>query len=753
MNTQSPLLVKNRNISASLLLALFSTSVIADTNISELHTITVSGSAIEDRFESNLHDPSSSTLIKGEQIDEQHATNIIEILRGIPGVTADLAGEGDGIKIKLRGVENQRYMGEKPGVAIVIDGVPVFERTGKVNIDLDNIESIRVIKGGASYLYGEDALAGAVIITTKRGARHEGVSVEYDRGSFGYQRKYIKGGFANDHFGGHLQYAQRETDGYYALSNRDTKTLSGNLQWFINNHSDLTFGFERSDRYRDREGNVTGVTRAKEDPKGEIAGRGRTRHFDVELGRYNLTYSNDFSNTGNLMAIAYQYDDKTDYWSAPVRFDAAGLPVNDTQVDAYEQIVNYLQQQRGIKLELRESFGRWGVMGGAEVKRNTFDEISRAKQDYSNRPGPTRTITRQGTISSTSYREETTKAAYTEAKFGLTERTDLTLNYRIDQIELNDRNRLTNVTRDKAFDVQSWRIGADHQLHDNHSVYGGISTGFRVPTLSELSTNAQLKPEHSYNYEIGLRSTANLFGWQTQFNSSVFYLERKDFITSTSGQYVSSTAPNATYHDNIGNTVSQGLELALQTEIQHQLSFDFAYTFLNNYYTKYDDFYLALGNARGTRVNSLAALTDPNTQVFFQHYNNKGNQLPRTPNHQANFRTHWQPNQAWRLTTEIDYRGESYADEINQEKLPTRTLVNLTLAYNTQIKLFGGKRSKFSAFIKVDNLLNDQFFAIARGFQDSTDQNGNYNGIYNAEDLSIIVDPGRVFSAGIGIKF
>ena len=106
----------------------------------------------------------------------------------IPGVTADLSS-GDAIKIKLRGIENQRYMGEKPGVAIVIDGVPVFERTGKVNIDLDNIESIRVIKGGASYLFGDDGLSGAVIITTKRGAKYAGYTLGAEAGSFGFTKQ------------------------------------------------------------------------------------------------------------------------------------------------------------------------------------------------------------------------------------------------------------------------------------------------------------------------------------------------------------------------------------------------------------------------------------------------------------------------------------------------------------------------------------------------------------------------------------
>ena len=104
-------------------------------------------------------------MISGEKVDRAHTENIQQMLQSIPGVTTDLQS-GDSLKIHIRGIENQVYMGEKPGVAVVIDGVPVFERTGRVNIDMDNIESIKVIKGGASYLFGDDALSGAVIITT-----------------------------------------------------------------------------------------------------------------------------------------------------------------------------------------------------------------------------------------------------------------------------------------------------------------------------------------------------------------------------------------------------------------------------------------------------------------------------------------------------------------------------------------------------------------------------------------------------------
>ncbi|HNQ11541.1 MAG TPA: TonB-dependent receptor plug domain-containing protein, partial [Giesbergeria sp.] len=250
-----------------------------------LGPITITGSAIDDRFLSSATDPVSSITIGRKQVEEQHAKNLIEVLRNVSGITADLQGDGETVKIKLRGVENQRYMGEKPGVAIIIDGVPVYERTGKVNIDIDNIESIKVIKGGASYLYGEDALAGAVVITTKRGASQKGIKAEVDAGSFGYRRAMVRAGFALDDLTGHVQYSDRDQDGYYFLSRTYSKTLSGNLKYALTASSDLSLGFEKSERFRDREGSVTGVNEALIDPRGLKGGRGFSRNFDVDLSR------------------------------------------------------------------------------------------------------------------------------------------------------------------------------------------------------------------------------------------------------------------------------------------------------------------------------------------------------------------------------------------------------------------------------------------------------------------------------------
>ena len=282
-----------------------------------LDEIKVISSTIDDRFTSKRVEPGSVHDISGSAVDQKRPQNLIQMLQSIPGVTADLSS-GDEIKIKLRGIENQRYMGEKPGVAIVIDGVPVFERTGKVNVDLDNIESIKVIKGGASYLFGEDALAGAVIITTKRGAKHAGVTLAADAGSWGYNRQLLRAGLSGSWGTGHLQASHRASDDYYWQSPYRTDYIDGNLRLFLTDRSDLTIGFEKSDRLKDKHGSVVGALQAKVDPTAKL-GRDYTRKYEVSLDKFNVGYSNDYSDKGNVMLLAYQYKDHTFYWSAPRR--------------------------------------------------------------------------------------------------------------------------------------------------------------------------------------------------------------------------------------------------------------------------------------------------------------------------------------------------------------------------------------------------------------------------------------------------
>jgi len=741
--------------------------------VSMLPEVTVTSTTIDDRFAGKRGEPTSIHEISGKTVDEKRPENLIEVLRSIPGVTADISS-GDEIKIKLRGTENQVYMGEKPGVAIVIDGVPVFERTGKVNIDLDNIESIKIIKGGASYLFGDDGLAGAVIITTKRGAKYKGVTLAADQGSWDYNRQLVRAGFAGEWGNGHVQATHRAGDDYYWQSAYKTDNVDGNVRFFIGSTSDLTFGFEKSDRSKDKHGSVKGATQALLDPQGTI-GRDYTRMYDVNLQKLNATYSNDLTEHSNILATVYEYRDHTMFWSAPQRNSATGAQISDATPgaqDMYTNLNDYHQVQRGMKGEWRASEGSLGWLGGLDLRRNQYDNFNTAKVSYCTKTGAScvpANLVPAGTVLTDSVTDETVNALYGELKFLLAPQWTLTANGRYDHIGLDFSSGKTMdvaapFTRAKSFDVTSWRGGANYALNKETNLFGNVSTSFRAPTAEQLyngsispngktANNEDLKPEKALNLELGMREKSALFGVDTDIEAAIFQIERKDFILATNGQYSTATTTVLQKYDNIGGVRNRGFELSLKTDRKRLFTLDAAYSYIDARFTKYDNFNLSLGNPNVGGPGACNYTNAPsNTACRLALYNNTGKDVPRVPHHQLDMTFGWQPGDHLRMALEMDAKSWSWADEINQEKWAGRTLFNLSANYDIQEG--GMLGAKWSLFARVNNLLDKRYWSAARGTNDQANyRTGVYDGVYNTEDVSIIVGKPRNWTAGLTANF
>ncbi len=736
-----------------------------------LDTVVVTSTTIDDRFTGKRGEPTTVHEISGQSVDEKRPENMIEILRSIPGVTADLSS-GDEIKIKLRGIENQRYMGEKPGVAIVIDGVPVFERTGKVNIDLDNIESIKVIKSGASYLFGDDALSGAVIITTKRGAKYKGVTVSADVGAWDYNRQLVRAGFAGDWGTGHLQATHRAGDDYYWQSAYQTDNIDGNLRLYLTDTSDLTFGFEKSDRAKDKHGSVKGATQAALDPMGTV-GRDYTRKYDVNLQKLHLTYANDLTPNSNLLISGYEYQDRTAFWSAPQRYTTAGAAISDSSPGAqelYTILNNYDQTQRGVKGEWRTHAGNTGWLGGLDLRRNSYKNFNTAKVSYCSRPGGGCPVTVAGTVLTDNSTDEAVNAIYGEFKYLPAPKWTLTLNGRYDDINLDFASGRTNevatpFTRNKSLDFFSWRTGANYAATRDMDWFANISSSFRAPTTDQLYNgslsptggktvnNENLRPEQALNFELGMRAKTSLLGVATEIEAAVFQIDRKDFILATNGQYSTSTATVQQMYDNIGGVRNRGFELAFKTDRKRTYTFDAAYTYIRAKFTRYDNFIHTLGNPYVGGPGACNFTNIPsNTACLLVPYNLAGNDVPRVPRHQLNLTFGWQPDDRLRLALEADARSWSWADEINQEKWAGRTLFNFSANYD--IKEKGLLGAQWSLFAKVNNLFDKRYWSAARGTNEATNYlTGTYDGVYNSEDLSIVVGKPRSWMAGVSATF
>lgn len=711
--------------------------------VEKLEMITVESSTIDDKFNSEKKEVSTTTTIYENKIEESHSENIGNVLNKIPGVTARV-NEGDSNKIHIRGVSSEMYMGEKPGVAIVIDGVPVQERAGSVNIDADNIESIKILKGGASYLYGNDALSGAVIITTKRPKGRNGGSISFEKGSDGYRKTLVQLQGSAENFDIELKSSKKESDGYWDSSDYWAKSFNTKLRYYIDDTSDITFGFDKSTRYENDSGSITavvdGVNQILTNPKsyGEV---GYSTNYDIELDKYFLNYSKDLENDSNLMTQIYLYNDLTTNENGA--YDA--IPNNGLLRDGHLYNAYAKTSQKGIKSEYRVDGDILATMIGLDLARNTEDKNSVYKVDYRSRGK----LTPKGTVNSNTNFNENIDAIYGELKYQITPKFVSTINARYDRLKYDYSNKLTSKNWNEKFNEKSYRLGFSYSINENGLLYSSFSTGFRVPTISQLyagdmststysgtyENNPNIKTEKTHNYELGYRGKTDYL----TYDVALFQLDRKDVIGRSSGNYASTRGIDVKY-ENMSDIKSKGLELSLSSNRKKDLFFGLNYTLLDTKYKRYNEYNLIL-NEGGKVDQNLDG--DTKDDYVAGKFNLAGNTIPRVSKHTINLDANYRFLPNLLFTAELNYKSSQFADELNRIKVDGYSLINLRTKYNTKL---GSLPIEF--FAKVDNLFNKQYYLMPRVTGDRNDDN-----VYDYGDMGLSVSSGRTFYAGIKIDF
>lgn len=120
----------------------------------------------------------SVASLDAEDFTTGNVNDASELIQGrVAGLqmTTRSGNPNDNAEIRLRGISS---FGANQEPLVVVDGVIGASLD---NVDPNDIESIDVLKdASASAIYGTRGSAGVILITTKSGARQEGVSVDYD---------------------------------------------------------------------------------------------------------------------------------------------------------------------------------------------------------------------------------------------------------------------------------------------------------------------------------------------------------------------------------------------------------------------------------------------------------------------------------------------------------------------------------------------------------------------------------------------
>lgn len=166
------------------------------------------------------HSTAPITIVSGQELRSTASTNVIDAIARQPGMAQITTGSGISKPI-IRGLGYNRIITMSEGVRQ--EGQQWGDEHG-IEIDAQGVNSVEILKGPASLMYGSDAMAGVVILhsapTLPEGEMKANVSSEYqtNNGLFGYSVDFVgnQGGFVWDaRYSGKLAHAYKNKyDGY-----------------------------------------------------------------------------------------------------------------------------------------------------------------------------------------------------------------------------------------------------------------------------------------------------------------------------------------------------------------------------------------------------------------------------------------------------------------------------------------------------------------------------------------------------------
>ncbi len=169
----------------------------------------------------------------------QFQLEVQDPLRLIPGAQVTQVGQVGGTTgLNIRGASTDANK-------VLIDGVPANSIGGAVefaNIASVGIGSIELLREPNSALYGSDALAGVVNLTTPRGSTPlPYITYAGDAGNFHSYKNQVTAGTTFHQFDLYSAFARLDTDNNIANSEFHNATYAGNFGWTPNAANDLRF--------------------------------------------------------------------------------------------------------------------------------------------------------------------------------------------------------------------------------------------------------------------------------------------------------------------------------------------------------------------------------------------------------------------------------------------------------------------------------------------------------------------------------
>jgi vitamin B12 transporter len=427
---------------------------------------------------------SGKTIFKlsKEDLEKNSGKSLADLLNEVPGLQMDgnFSVPGTNVSYYVRGGRNRNTL-------VLIDGVPLNDPSAIAAeydlryIPVSQIESIEVLKGGLSTLYGTNAAAGVINITLKKSTDKVGAEASAEAGSFKTFSQNLQVSGTQESFSFLLNGARTTSEGFSSAQDNDP-AVEFDKDGFKRQNVLLRLGYQFTPKLR------VDVQGAYEEYKADFDAfefadaKNRQNNEQVRVGVHpQFKYTKGMVEAKlflNKNEKIYRGDYPSDYKGSNMQGEIINRH-NFSETISLLSGVNFQQMSFGGKdlfTEIRRN----------ETKMHMIDPYMAVFMDH-------------------------------ESGF------NLHVGARLNTHSVYDPKFVYNIN--PAFVL-------NHDGAWSHKVYASLSTSYITPTLYQLYSsygNLDLVPEEAVNYEAGFGVTHTV----VSFTSAFFYREETspiDFV-------------------------------------------------------------------------------------------------------------------------------------------------------------------------------------------------------------------------------
>ena len=554
--------------------------------------------------------------------------------------------------------------------------------------DTSNIESIEVLKGPASALYGRGEPGGTVNIVTKKPQFEQQGYLKLSVGEYAHQR--LEGDYTSgitDDIAFRINGSYEDSESFRDTIESKKTAITPSIFVKLGDDTSLTYEFEYVDQEVPFDRGIPVLPGVNVSPE-TFLGEPSDGPMEVEAMGHQLTLQHQINTDWFLSLGAGYRDSSLEGYSSEIELSPGRqlLYTDGETVSRQRRYRDYDAKDASLRVELNGSFDALGTKHNVLIGADGYDyELHSIQERWRTAWGSGDT-----TFSVNAYNpvygqtapetsptqdnleEQNAFGIYLQDQMALSEKVNLLIGVRFDKFEQDITNNFSGNTVSQSKSEVNPRIGISYQVDEGVTLYSNYAEGFRPNSGADVNSNA-FEAEKSESIEAGVKWS--LFNDVLSGTVALFKTEKSNILTAD--------PINSGFSVALGKAESSGIELDSRFTLTENTVLDIGYTYID--------------------AHTVNDMTNPDWGVSIA----ANSQLINVPKHTLNMSLiHYAEvaDTPLQLGAHVLSVSDRLGETIDPDyELPSYTIVNLfgTLNINDNITLQAN----------IENLFDEEYFA------------------------------------------